>query len=138
MGTIYYCNFSVFQSAPDSWAIEQLFPIMPFQRLHEEPTVRCSKGRRWRDDAVTSARTLDETSQRVVDGFGASEVHPYVLVHEHDIAEASISVVSASRASTESRLREFGHLVERLCARLTGLSPLLRRFVAHGSLRVGR
>ena len=26
---IYYCNFSVFQSAPDSWAIDQLFPIMP-------------------------------------------------------------------------------------------------------------
>lgn len=36
----YYCNFSVFQSAPDSWAIDQLFPIMPIHRLHEEPTSR--------------------------------------------------------------------------------------------------
>jgi len=34
---IYYCNFSVFQSIPDSWAIDQLFPIMPIHRLLEEP-----------------------------------------------------------------------------------------------------
>ncbi len=33
----YICNFSVFQSAPDSWAIEQLFPIMPIHRLTEKP-----------------------------------------------------------------------------------------------------
>ena len=35
---IYYCNFSVFQSIPDSWAIDQLFPIMPLHRLLELPT----------------------------------------------------------------------------------------------------
>jgi len=34
---IYYCNFSVFQSLPDSWAIDQLFPIMPIHRLLELP-----------------------------------------------------------------------------------------------------
>ncbi|MBF7097145.1 biosynthetic arginine decarboxylase [Alkalibacter mobilis] len=34
---IYYCNFSVFQSIPDSWAIDQLFPIMPLHRLNELP-----------------------------------------------------------------------------------------------------
>lgn len=34
----YFCNFSVFQSLPDSWAISQLFPIMPIHRLHERPT----------------------------------------------------------------------------------------------------
>ncbi|MBN2878333.1 MAG: biosynthetic arginine decarboxylase [Clostridia bacterium] len=34
---IYYCNFSLFQSIPDSWAIDQLFPIMPLQRLNECP-----------------------------------------------------------------------------------------------------
>ena len=34
----YYCNFSVFQSLPDSWAIRQLFPIMPLHRLNERPT----------------------------------------------------------------------------------------------------
>jgi arginine decarboxylase len=36
----YYCNFSVFQSAPDTWAVKQLFPIMPIHRLTEKPTRR--------------------------------------------------------------------------------------------------
>lgn len=35
---VYHGNFSVFQSLPDSWAIRQLFPVMPIQRLNEEPT----------------------------------------------------------------------------------------------------
>ncbi len=34
----YFCNFSLFQSLPDSWAIDQIFPIMPIHRLNEEPT----------------------------------------------------------------------------------------------------
>ncbi len=34
----YFCNFSIFQSMPDSWAIKQLFPIMPIHRLQERPT----------------------------------------------------------------------------------------------------
>lgn len=34
----YFCNFSLFQSLPDSWAIDQVFPIMPIQRLDEKPT----------------------------------------------------------------------------------------------------
>ena len=33
----YFCNFSLFQSLPDSWAIDQIFPIMPIQRLDERP-----------------------------------------------------------------------------------------------------
>ena len=40
MSSIYYINLSVFQSAPDCWAIDQLFPIMPIHRLDEEPTRR--------------------------------------------------------------------------------------------------
>jgi arginine decarboxylase len=36
----YFCNFSVFQSLPDNWAIDQLFPIMPIHRLDEEPERR--------------------------------------------------------------------------------------------------
>lgn len=40
MASIYYVNLSVFQSAPDCWAIDQLFPIMPIHRLDEEPTQR--------------------------------------------------------------------------------------------------
>ncbi len=34
----YFCNFSLFQSLPDSWAIDQLFPVMPIQRLNERPS----------------------------------------------------------------------------------------------------
>ncbi|MBD3620285.1 MAG: biosynthetic arginine decarboxylase [Chromatiales bacterium] len=36
----YFCNFSVFQSIPDVWAIEQIFPIMPLNRLEQRPTRR--------------------------------------------------------------------------------------------------
>ena len=38
LSDIYYGNFSLFQSLPDIWAIDQLFPIMPIHRLNEEPT----------------------------------------------------------------------------------------------------
>lgn len=40
MADTYYGNFSVFQSAPDHWAVKQLFPIMPLHRLNERPTRR--------------------------------------------------------------------------------------------------
>jgi arginine decarboxylase len=40
----YFCNFSVFQSMPDSWAVGQLFPIMPIHRLTEPPTRRAVLG----------------------------------------------------------------------------------------------
>lgn len=39
MADKYFCNFSLFQSLPDSWGIDQLFPIMPIGRLNEKPTV---------------------------------------------------------------------------------------------------
>jgi arginine decarboxylase len=38
----YFCNLSVFQSLPDSWAIDQVFPIMPIHRLDEEPDRRAT------------------------------------------------------------------------------------------------
>lgn len=38
----YFCNFSLFQSLPDSWAIDQMFPIMPISRLDEKPTHQCT------------------------------------------------------------------------------------------------
>jgi arginine decarboxylase len=36
----YFCNYSIFQSMPDSWAVRQLFPITPIHRLNEQPTRR--------------------------------------------------------------------------------------------------
>lgn len=42
LATQYFCNFSLFQSLPDVWAIQQIFPIMPIHRLHEYPSQRCT------------------------------------------------------------------------------------------------
>jgi arginine decarboxylase len=38
LSDIYFCNFSLFQSLPDSWAIDQIFPVCPIHRLNEKPT----------------------------------------------------------------------------------------------------
>ena len=38
----YFCNFSLFQSLPDCWGIDQLFPIMPLHRLNERPSRNCT------------------------------------------------------------------------------------------------
>jgi arginine decarboxylase len=38
----YFCNFSLFQSLPDSWAIDQVFPIIPISRLDEKPNRTCT------------------------------------------------------------------------------------------------
>ena len=38
----YFCNFSLFQSLPDAWAVDQMFPIIPLARLDERPTRTCT------------------------------------------------------------------------------------------------
>ncbi len=38
----YFANFSIFQTMPDTWAIDQIFPILPLQRLNEKPDKRCT------------------------------------------------------------------------------------------------
>ncbi len=40
LSDIYFCNFSIFQSIPDAWAIDHIFPIVPIHRLDERPTRR--------------------------------------------------------------------------------------------------
>ncbi len=40
LADIYYGNFSLFQSLPDAWAIDQIFPVVPIERLNEEPSRR--------------------------------------------------------------------------------------------------
>jgi arginine decarboxylase len=63
----YFCNFSVFQSLPDAWAIDQVFPVMPIHRLDERPTHR----------AVLADVTCDSDGQisRFVDGRSTIDVH---------------------------------------------------------------
>ena len=65
----YFCNFSLFQSLPDSWAIDQLFPIMPIHRLGEEPTRRGTL----QDVTCDSDGKID----RFVDGRTSLELHPF-------------------------------------------------------------
>lgn len=42
MSDTYFCNFSVFQSVPDCWAVQHLFPVMPIHRLNEKPSKRAT------------------------------------------------------------------------------------------------
>ncbi len=69
----YFCNFSLFQSLPDNWAIDQLFPIMPIHRLNERPSRR----------GTMQDVTCD--SDGVIDRFAGGrkgkpslELHPYL------------------------------------------------------------
>jgi arginine decarboxylase len=71
LSDIYFCNVSVFQSLPDSWAIDQLFPIMPVHRLDERPT----------RSAVLADITCDSDGQ--IDNFVSTRESKRTLeVHE--------------------------------------------------------
>ncbi|OFY64158.1 MAG: arginine decarboxylase, partial [Bacteroidetes bacterium RBG_13_43_22] len=63
----YFCNFSLFQSLPDAWAIDQIFPIMPIHRLNEEPTV----------PATIQDMTCDSDGK--IDNFIATRNSPHFL-----------------------------------------------------------
>lgn len=67
----YYCNFSVFQSAPDHWAVRQLFPVMPIHRLNEQPTRRATFVDLTCDSDGKMDRFID-----IKDVKHALEVHP--------------------------------------------------------------
>jgi arginine decarboxylase len=76
----YFCNFSVFQSLPDSWAIDQLFPIMPIHRLLEEPTrrgtlqdVTCDS------DGKIDRFVGDKNGRPSLELHGFSDGEPYIL-----------------------------------------------------------
>ena len=75
----YFCNFSLFQSLPDNWAIDQLFPIMPIHRLDEEPVRR----------GTLQDATCD--SDGVVDRFaGGRKGKPSLELHPHRPGEPYI------------------------------------------------
>ncbi|MBL9116515.1 MAG: biosynthetic arginine decarboxylase [Verrucomicrobiaceae bacterium] len=70
----YYANFSVFQSLPDLWAIDQIFPVMPIQRLKEKPTRK----------VVLSDITCDSDGK--IDHFAhGCELHQSLPLHDIDI-----------------------------------------------------
>ncbi|GAB4216179.1 MAG: biosynthetic arginine decarboxylase [Synechococcales cyanobacterium] len=74
LASLYYCNFSVFQSVPDSWAIDQVFPIMPIHRLDEEP----------RQQAILADLTCDSDG-KIAHFIGENGHTPTTLpVHDWD------------------------------------------------------
>jgi arginine decarboxylase len=68
----YFCNFSIFQSMPDSWAINQLFPIMPIHRLNEPPSRRAVLG----DITCDSDGKIDQFID-LRDVRSTLELHPF-------------------------------------------------------------
>ncbi|WP_020473518.1 biosynthetic arginine decarboxylase [Zavarzinella formosa] len=77
----YFCNFSVFQSMPDSWAIKQLFPMMPIHRLGEAPTRRAVLG----DITCDSDGKIDQFIDRR-DVRGTLELHPHIIGEPYYLA----------------------------------------------------
>lgn len=69
----YFCNFSVFQSMPDSWAIKQLFPLMPIHRLEDQPTRKAVLG----DITCDSDGKVDQFIDRR-DVRGTLDLHQFV------------------------------------------------------------
>lgn len=63
----YFCNFSLFQSLPDSWAIDQIFPVIPIHRLNEKPA----------RTATLQDMTCDSDGK--IDNFIATQNNPYNL-----------------------------------------------------------
>ncbi|EIE21904.1 arginine decarboxylase [Coccomyxa subellipsoidea C-169] len=70
----YHVNLSIFRSAPDTWAIEQVFPILPIHRLDEEPTVAATLA----DLTCDSDGKID----RFISPVGGSEAAPVLPLHE--------------------------------------------------------
>jgi arginine decarboxylase len=75
----YFCNFSVFQSIPDAWAIKQLFPIMPIHRLDEEPKVRAVLGDISCDSDGKIVQFIDRRDVKHTLPLHETEEQPYYL-----------------------------------------------------------
>ncbi|ALG69303.1 biosynthetic arginine decarboxylase [Beggiatoa leptomitoformis] len=83
----YFCNFSLFQSVPDAWAIDQLFPIVPLHRLDECPDRR----------ATLQDLTCDSDGQfdRYVDGAGVETSMPVHIPREDEPYLLGVFLVGA-------------------------------------------
>ncbi|MBF0425105.1 MAG: biosynthetic arginine decarboxylase [Magnetococcales bacterium] len=68
----YYCNFSIFQSLPDHWAIDQLFPVLPIHRLNERP----SRLGTLQDITCDSDGSMDRFIHREGGAKNSLELHP--------------------------------------------------------------
>ena len=74
----YFCNFSLFQSVPDSWAVGQMFPVMPIHRLQEQPS----------REATLADLTCDSDGK--IEKFINTETGEFKrTLHVHDLSEKS-------------------------------------------------
>ena len=67
----YFCNFSLFQSLPDSWAIDQIFPIMPIHRLDEKP-----------DRSATLQDITCDSDGKISNFISTKNLSHYLPIHE--------------------------------------------------------
>src|SRR6266436_5992139 len=79
MADTYFCNFSLFQSMPDSWAIKQLFPLMPIHRLEEQPTRHAVLGDITCDSDGKVDQFIDRRDVRNTLALHMFNGEPYVL-----------------------------------------------------------
>ena len=75
----YFCNFSLFQSIPDSWAVKQLFPIMPIHRLDERPTAYAVLGDVTCDSDGKVERFIDRRDVKRTLALHSFDGKPYYL-----------------------------------------------------------
>ena len=83
----YFANFSLFQTMPDTWAIDQIFPIIPLQRLQEKPNKRCTL----QDLTCDSDGRID----KYVDGEGVETSLPIHSVNENETYLIGIFLLGA-------------------------------------------
>lgn len=79
LADIAYCNISIFQSLPDSWAIKQLFPIVPLQRLNETPDRRAVLADMTCDSDGKIDRFIDQRKVRRTFPIHQIDDQPYYL-----------------------------------------------------------
>ncbi len=75
----YFCNFSVFQSLPDSWAVDMLFPVMPIHRLNEEPSRKAVLGDITCDSDGKIEHFIDKRDVKDVLELHPINGHPYYI-----------------------------------------------------------
>ena len=75
----YFCNFSLFQSIPDSWAIKQIFPVMPIHRLNEKPVNHAVLGDITCDSDGKLDRFVDRRDVKKTLPLHATNREPYYL-----------------------------------------------------------
>lgn len=79
LSDVYFSNFSIFQSLPDAWAIDQLFPVMPIHRLDEQPTERVTLGDITCDSDGKLDRFIDEKGVKTTLETHTLNGEPYTI-----------------------------------------------------------